>query len=52
MRIRKINVEELFDYYSYEIVMKEHDAISIIHAPNGYGGSLTVEYQKNTLQAL
>ncbi len=37
MRIRKINVEELFDYYSYEIVMKEHDAISIIHAPNGYG---------------
>lgn len=37
MRIKRIKVTDLFDYYCYEIVMKEHEAISIIHAPNGYG---------------
>lgn len=37
MRIKRISVEDLFDYYSYEIAMKDYNAISIIHAPNGYG---------------
>lgn len=37
MRINRIEVKDLFDYYCYEIEMKNHDAISIIHAPNGYG---------------
>jgi len=37
MKIKKIDVIDLFDYYCYKIEMKEHDSISIIHAPNGYG---------------
>lgn len=37
MKIKRIEVTNLFDYYCYEIEMKAHDSISIIHAPNGYG---------------
>ncbi|MCQ2497371.1 MAG: AAA family ATPase [Lachnospiraceae bacterium] len=37
MKIKKVKVENLFDAFSYEIEFKEHDSISIIHAPNGYG---------------
>lgn len=37
MKIKKIKVTDLFDYYCYEIEMKKHNTISIIHAPNGYG---------------
>ena len=37
MKIKSIKVIDLFDYYCYEIKIKAHDPISIIHAPNGYG---------------
>lgn len=37
MKIKKISVVNLFDYYCYDIEMKNHDNVSIIHAPNGYG---------------
>lgn len=37
MKIKRIEVTDLFDYYCYEIETKGHDSISIIHAPNGYG---------------
>ena len=37
MKIKIIKVIDLFDYYCYEIKIKAHDPISIIHAPNGYG---------------
>lgn len=36
MRINKISVKNLFDYYCYDIDLKKEN-ISIIHAPNGYG---------------
>lgn len=36
MRIKKISVKNLFDYYCYDIDLKKEN-ISIIHAPNGYG---------------
>lgn len=37
MKIKRISVVNLFDYYCYDIEMKKHDSVSIIHAPNGYG---------------
>mgnify|MGYP003300383619 CR=1 FL=1 len=37
LNIKKIEVIDLFDYYCYEIEIKAHNSISIIHAPNGYG---------------
>lgn len=50
MRIKRIEVTDLFDYYCYEISMKEHEAISIIHAPNGYGKTTVFKMITNLLK--
>ena len=37
MRIKKINVEELFGVFNHEIKMFMDDRTTIIHGPNGFG---------------
>ena len=49
MRIESIEVVDLFDYYCYEIEMKKHNPISIIHAPNGYGKTTVFRMIRNVL---
>lgn len=50
MKIKRIEVKDLFDYYCYEIAMKEHEAISIVHAPNGYGKTIVFKMITNLLK--
>lgn len=50
MKIKRIEVKDLFDYYCYEIAMKEHEAISIVHAPNGYGKTTVFKMITNLLK--
>lgn len=49
MKIESIEVVDLFDFYCYEIEMKKHNPISIIHAPNGYGKTTVFKMIRNVL---
>ena len=49
MRITKISVEDLFDYYCYDIELREHSPITIVHAPNGYGKSTVLKLIRSVL---
>lgn len=49
MKIEKIKVRDLFDYYCYDIEMKQHSSISIIHAPNGYGKTTVFKMVRNIM---
>lgn len=49
MRIEGIKVVDLFDYYCYELEIKKHNSISIIHAPNGYGKTTVFRMIRNIL---
>lgn len=50
MQIKKVSVENLFGYYSYEIKCTENRPITIIHAPNGYGKTTVLKLIKSVLE--
>ena len=49
MKIKRVSVNNLFDAFSYAIDFKEHNPISIIHAPNGYGKTTVFRIMKAIL---
>lgn len=48
MKIKKIEVVDLFNIYSYSIEFINHDSISIVHAPNGYGKTTVFQLIRDT----
>lgn len=50
MQIKKVEVKNLFGYYSYEIKCTENRPITIIHAPNGYGKTTVLKLIKSVLE--
>ncbi len=48
MKIKKIEVIDLFNVYSYNIEFINHDSISIVHAPNGYGKTTVFQLIRDT----
>lgn len=50
MQIKKVEVKNLFGYYSYEIKCTDNRPITIIHAPNGYGKTTVLKLIKSVLE--
>ncbi len=49
MKLLRINVENLFDCYSYPINLVENRPITLIHAPNGYGKTTMLRLTKSAV---
>lgn len=49
MKLKKVTVEKLFNFYSYEIPFIQDKPITIIHAPNGYGKTTVLKLIKNIM---